>query len=237
MKEIQKANKIEDFIKKFSFKTDSILIFTEAFTHRSFLNENTGEIDRNNERLEFLGDAVLELIISLLLYSRFPDKKEGELTSFRSAIVKKETLAEVSKSIGLGNYIKMSKGEEITGGREKEYLLANTFEAVLGAIYITEGFEKSKSYIEKVLGKKIDEIVKNRLDINNKSLFQELSQAKFKITPVYKVLSESGPDHEKLFKIGVYLGKNKFGEGEGNSKQIAEDNAAKEGILKIKNDK
>jgi ribonuclease-3 len=183
--------------------------------------------------LEFLGDAVLELIISEYLYHTFPDRPEGELTSFRAATVKTDTLAEVAKELDYGSYLRMSHGEEATGGRSKDYLLANTFEAVLGAIYLDLGYDSCRKVIEKVLIPRIQGIVSHRLDIDAKTKFQEEAQARFKLTPIYNVIEEIGPDHDKRFIVGAYLGEKEYGRGEGASKQRAEEAAAKEALNQL----
>jgi ribonuclease-3 len=209
------------------FNEDSLL--ERALTHRSYLNENR-TVENSNERLEFLGDAVLELIVSEYLYSRYPNREEGDLTSFRSAIVRTESLAEASRELDYGKYLRMAKGEEESGGREKDYILANTFEAVLGAIYIDQGFNTCKELINRVLISKIDNIVKNRLDIDNKTKIQELAQAKFQLTPTYQVVEEHGPDHDKTFVVIVKIGEKTIGRGKGGSKQKAEEAAAEKGV-------
>jgi len=226
---------LSEYLENLGIHINNIKLFEEAFTHRSYLNEKRSDKNlSHNERLEFLGDAVLELIISEYLFKTFPNRPEGELTSFRAATVKTETLAEVARTIGYGNYLRMSNGEEATGGRDKDYLLANTFEAVLGALYLDKGYEESKIYISKILIPKIEEIVENRLDIDAKTKFQELAQELFKVTPTYKVEDESGPDHNKTFTMGVYIDLKKYGEGTGTSKQRAEDDAARKALRKIK---
>lgn len=207
-----------------------------ALTHRSFLNENK-EVSENNERLEFLGDAVLELIVSDYLFNNFTDRPEGELTSFRSALVKTESLAETAKNLEYGKYLRLSKGEEETGGREKDYLLANTFEAVLGAIYIDKGYDACKEFVHKVLLPKLNDIVENRLDIDSKTRIQELAQSTYKVTPIYEVVKEEGPDHDKTFTVVVKIDDKVIGQGTGSSKQRAEERAATEGVEYIKRNK
>lgn len=204
-----------------------------ALTHRSFLNESSNNDLEHNERFEFLGDAVLELIVSEYLFHEYPNRPEGELTSFRAAIVKTESLANASRELGLGEYLRMSKGEESTGGRDKDYLLANTFEAILGAIYTTAGYDECKKFVHTWLVPKIKEIVKHRLDIDSKTKFQEIAQRLFKYTPEYKLEKEEGPDHEKKFTMSVYVGPTKFGTGSGPSKQKAEEDAATKGLKRI----
>lgn len=203
-----------------------------AVTHRSFLNENRS-VPEHNERLEFLGDAVLELIVSDFLYRKYPDRAEGELTSFRSALVRTDSLAQTSRSLGLGDHLRLSRGEEESGGKDKDYLLANTFEAVLGAIYIDKGYEVCNKFVERVLLPNIEDIVKNRLDIDNKTRIQELAQSVYKSTPIYEVINEVGPDHDKTFTVVVKIDNRVFGEGTGSSKQRAEEQAAKVGIENI----
>jgi len=208
-----------------------IQLYKTALTHRSYINENLGKnITQHNERLEFLGDAVLELIITEYLFHKYPEFKEGELTSFRSATVKTTSLAETSKQLGLGNYLFLSRGEEKTGGRERPYILANTFEAFLGAIFLDQGLSFAKAFLEKYLIPKIENIIKNRSDIDSKSKLQELAQDQMGITPQYFLISEEGPDHDKLFKMSVKIGTKTFGTGEGHNKQEAESNAAQEAI-------
>lgn len=220
---------IQGLAKSLNVKFHNIRLLETALTHRSYLNENRN-IKEHNERLEFLGDAVLELLVTQYLFDHCPDKAEGELTSFRSASVKTDTLAEISRSLKFGQYLLMSKGEERTGGRDKDYLLANTFEAVLGALYLDQGISTCKKFLEKVLFPKVDTIIKNRLDIDPKTQFQERAQELYKETPSYKVIKESGPDHEKTFVVGVFINKKKFGEGRGNSKQKAEEEAAQKAL-------
>lgn len=214
------------------FKNKSLL--NTALTHRSYLNEHRS-VSENNERLEFLGDAVLELIVSDFLYITYPDRPEGELTSFRSALVRTDSLASSAKDLGIGKYLNMSRGEEESGGRDKDYLLANTFEAILGAIYLDHGYDSCKEFVSKTLFPKLDNIVKHRLDIDNKTKMQELSQSVFKLTPTYEVIKEEGPDHNKIFTVVIKLDEKIVGKGEGASKQKAEEQAASEGIKYIEN--
>jgi ribonuclease-3 len=223
---------IEELTKELNIKFNDISLLERALTHRSYLNENR-DIDKNNERLEFLGDAVLELIISKHLYENYPNHPEGDLTSFRSAIVRTESLAEASRELGYGKYLRLAKGEEETGGRDKDYILANTFEAVLGAIFIDQGLEPCKDLVYRILVPKIDNIVKNRLDIDSKTKIQEMAQAKFKLTPTYEVVEENGPDHDKEFMVAVKIGDKIIGRGKGGSKQKAEESAATEGLKYI----
>lgn len=222
----------EELAKKLKLQFNNIELLERALTHRSYLNENRS-VDKSNERLEFLGDAVLELIISDYLYREYSNRPEGELTSFRSAIVRTESLAKASREMGYGKYLRMAKGEEESGGRDKDYILANTFEAVLGAIYIDQGYEPCKELVTRILISKIDNIVENRLDIDSKTKIQEVAQSKFGKTPTYIVLKEHGPDHNKKFVVGVKIGNKVIGKGRGASKQKAEEAAAQKGLKYI----
>ncbi len=225
---------MNDFEKIIGIEFKNKELLKRSLTHRSFLNENKDENLKNNERLEFLGDAVLELVVSEHLFHTYPERPEGELTSFRAAVVKTDNLAMISKELGVGNYLLMSKGEEITGGREKDYLLANTFEAVLGAIYLDQGYKVAKDFLAQHLIPQIETIVKYRLDIDAKTELQEKTQKIFKTTPTYKVIQEKGPDHDKVFTVIVTIKGKKYGEGIGVTKQKAEDAAAVQALKKIK---
>lgn len=207
-----------------------------ALTHRSYVNEHR-DVHEHNERLEFLGDAVLELITSDYLFKTYPDRPEGDLTSFRAALVRTESLAESAKEIGVGENMRLSKGEEDTGGRTKNYLLANALEAIIGAIYLDQGYESARDFVTIHLLKKLTDIVENRLDIDCKTKIQEIAQAKYKVTPSYEVVEEKGPDHEKEFTVIVKINEKEIGRGIGASKQKAEENAACSGIEYIENDK
>jgi ribonuclease-3 len=232
-----RINELKDLAQKINITFSDLNTFDIALTHRSYINESESEQSVHNERLEFLGDAVLELISSEYLFKEYPNRPEGELTSFRSAAVRTESLAEIARELGFGDFLRMSKGEAQTGGRNKDYLLANCFEAVIGSIYIDQGMEKAKDFIFRYLIVKIPAIVENRLDIDNKSKFQEIAQAILKQTPHYKVLKEDGPDHEKQFTVGIFVNEEPFGEGTGASKQKAEENAAKDALEKCLLDK
>jgi len=210
------------------FKNPELLI--TALTHRSFLNEHHDTYLHNNERLEFLGDAVLELITTEYLFKTYPDRSEGELTSFRSALVKTSSLSETSLSLGIGEFIQMSKGEEVTGGRNRPYILANTFESILGAIYLDQGYQASTNFVTTKLLPKISKIIEDRLDIDPKSKLQEISQEVLNCTPVDELLASSGPDHNKDFLMAVKISNRVFGEGRGKSKQDAEQNAAQKAL-------
>lgn len=208
-----------------NFKDKNLLKI--AFIHRSYLNEHSEEKLPHNERLEFLGDAVLGLVVSEHLYKSYPDHPEGDLTNFRSSLVNAKTLSRAASNLSLGKYLFLSKGEEATGGRERQYILANTFEALIGAIYLDGGLDTCETFVQKYLLSYLPEIIEKRLYKDYKSLLQEKAQETLGLTPVYKLLEEKGPDHAKTFTIAVFLGRKKEAIGTGNSKQSAEQEAAK----------
>lgn len=215
-----------------TFKDKDLL--DSAFVHKSYMNEYHGkEKKEDNERLEFLGDAVLELVVTEYLYKAYPHKSEGDLTNWRSALVKGKHLAEVAKDLKLGNYLYLSKGEEKSGGRKKNYILANTLEALIGALYLDKGYRITHGFISSVILKRLEQILEEGLHIDAKSHFQELTQEKVGVTPEYKLISESGPDHAKKFVMAVFIGDKKAGEGQGSSKQKAEEDAARKALIDI----
>jgi ribonuclease-3 len=214
-----------------SFKNKNLLI--QAFCHRSYLNENPDFYLDHNERLEFLGDAVLELVVTEYLYKNYPKKAEGELTNWRAALVNAKMLSETAKELGFNDFLLLSRGETKELGKARQYILANTFESLIGAFYLDQGYKTCQNLIEKKLIVKLSDIIKKGLFKDAKSLFQEEAQEKTGITPVYKVLKEWGPDHAKHFIIGVFLNKKLVAKGEGSSKQEAEEKAA-ENALKLK---
>src|SRR3989344_3230956 len=211
-----------------SFKDEGLL--TQAFIHRSYINENKQLGFEHNERLEFLGDAVLELVITDYLFNKYKDKAEGELTAYRSALVNADTCASIAINLGMGDYLLLSKGESKDTGRARQYILANALEALIGAIYIDQDYEQARNFIEKNFIPKIDDIISAKSFIDSKSLFQEKAQEFDGITPMYKTIKETGPDHEKKFTVGVYVGKDLIASGEGVSKQEAEQSAALEAL-------
>lgn len=211
------------------FKNKTLL--KQAFTHRSYINENRGLKLEHNERLEFLGDAVLELVITDYLYESFKDANEGELTSLRSALVNADTCGLVAQRLGANDFLLLSRGESKDNGRARQYILANTFEAIIGALYLDQGYDVVKNFIIVHMVPLVTNILKRGVWIDAKSLFQEKAQEHLNITPVYKTISESGPDHDKHFTVGVYIGGKLYGEGEGQSKQDAEQEAAKDALL------
>ncbi|MBI2582954.1 ribonuclease III [Candidatus Azambacteria bacterium] len=212
-----------------SFKKKELL--EQALVHRSYLNENPGYRLDQNERLEFLGDAVLELVTTEHLYERFPEKPEGELTNLRAALVNAEMLGEVAIELGLNDYLLLSRGEAKDTGRGRQYILANAFEAVIGAIYLDQGYAASREFVTReLLEKKLDQVLATKAYRDPKSHFQEEAQERAGITPTYEVLQEWGPDHAKNFRVGVFLGAEKVAEGVGPSKQEAQEVAAREAL-------
>lgn len=213
-----------------TFKDKKIL--TIAFTHRSYLNENPNTGLEHNERLEFLGDAVLELIVTDFLYSKYKDEPEGMLTSYRAALVNATIIAEIALSLGMNDFLLLSKGEAKDTGKARQYILANTFEALLGAIYLDQGYETAEKFVKTYLLPRVDEIVSKKLWRDSKSLVQEMAQEHVGVTPSYKVIQESGPDHDKHFVIGIFFGTEQIAEGKGKSKQEGEQQAAEAALIK-----
>ena len=211
-----------------TFKDKALL--KQAFTHRSYINENRDSHLAHNERLEFLGDAVLELVITDYLYGRLKDSSEGELTSLRSALVNADTCAAVAQTLGANDFLLLSKGEAKDNGRARQYILANTLEALIGAIYIDQGYEVAKKFILAHVAPLTEDILKGGAWIDAKSLFQEKAQEHIGLTPAYKTVRESGPDHDKHFTVSVSVGNDVYGEGEGKSKQDAEQEAARDAL-------
>lgn len=203
-----------------------ITLLRQAFTHRSYLNEHR-EVEGHNERLEFLGDAVLELIVTHFLYEKFGDASEGDLTAYRAALVNAQTLSDVATAIGMNDYLLLSRGEAKDNGRARGVLLANAFEALVGALYLDQGYAATREFVVKHVLSKLDEIMRKRLWQDPKSTLQEKTQEREGVTPSYAVIHETGPDHDKHFVVGVYLGNTLQAEGEGKSKQEAEQDAAR----------
>jgi len=213
---------------KVSFNNKELL--QQAFTHRSFINEHKGTDRTHNERLEFLGDAVLELVVTDYLFKTFTANQEGDLTAYRSSLVNSDILASISTKLGFDEYLLLSKGETKDKGRARTYILANTFEAFVGALYIDQGYEAANSFILEHLVPNIGDIISKRLFIDAKSQFQAKAQEFVAVTPTYKSIKETGPDHDKHFTIGVYIGKEQILTGEGKSKQDAEQDAARKAL-------
>jgi ribonuclease-3 len=213
------------------FKNENLL--KQAFVHRSYLNENPAFELGHNERLEFMGDAVLELIVTEYLYQNYPDLAEGEMTNLRAALVNASMLSQIADRLGFNEYLFLSKGEVKENGRGRQYILANTLEALTGALYLDQGYRSCQNFINDKLIPELKKIIEKKLWRDAKSLFQEAAQERIGITPTYEVLSESGPDHAKKFVVGVYLGEELVAQGDGSSKNEAQQQAAENG-LKIK---
>lgn len=227
MSDVNNFSKFEEKI-GLNFKDKSLL--RQAFIHRSYLNENPSLALKHNERLEFLGDAVLEMAVTDHLYYKYPKKTEGEMTALRAALVNSNTLSEVAGDLDINKFMLLSKGEAKSAGKAKQYILANALEALIGAIYLDNGYAAAFSFLEKNIFPKIKEVIEKKLWIDAKSLFQEKAQEVAEITPIYKVTSEFGPDHEKQFVVGVFLNDEMVAEGKGASKQEAEQDAAKNAL-------
>ena len=211
------------------FKNKDLL--RQALIHRSWLNENPNSGFENNERLEFLGDAVLELAVTEYLYKNYPNP-EGELTNWRAALVNYQNLGDIGSNLGLNDFLMLSKGEAKDGGRARQVILANTMEALIGALYLDQGYKAVAEFVASQILSGLENIIKNKLYKDAKSLFQEKSQDRFGITPTYRVLSETGPDHDKVFEVGVFLNEELVGQGAGASKQEAEQKAAEDALQK-----
>ena len=211
---------------KLGLSFNDLGLLTEALTHRSYLNENRTTSGNHNERLEFLGDAVLELAVTHFLFTKFPNKPEGDLTAYRAALVNTYSLAETAEGLGVNDMLLLSKGEKKDIGRARQIILANAFEAILGAIYLDQGFDAAEQFVARTLYPKIDHVLKNRTWQDAKSQFQEVAQDKRSVTPTYRTISETGPDHDKQFTVGVFLAEREVARGDGKSKQEAEQAAA-----------
>ncbi|MDO8585189.1 MAG: ribonuclease III [bacterium] len=210
------------------FKKPAFL--AEALTHRSYLNEHPGEITSHNERLEFLGDAVLELGITEELYGRFPQYEEGTLTSLRAALVNYQMLAVIARSLDVERYLRLSRGEAKDTGRAREVILANAMESIIGAIYCDGGYASAKAFIVRAVAPRLTEVLEKSLYKDPKSSLQEKIQAERKLTPTYRVLEEKGPDHDRVFVVGVYFGSELIAKGSGQSKQDGEVEAARNAL-------
>lgn len=216
----------QDFAReKLGFEFDNIELLLTAFTHRSYVNEHKKSTKEHNERLEFLGDAVLEMSVTNHLYTKFSEP-EGILTSWRSALVRTESISDAGKKLGYEPLIRMSRGERQGSDRARAQILANAFEALIGAMYLDKGYEVADAFIEKHISSKLKGILEEESWRDPKSHLQEVSQSVDNLTPQYRVLEEIGPDHEKVFRLGVYVGDNLMGIGEGPSKQVAQQQAA-----------
>lgn len=225
-------NDFEGLLKLLNLKFKNPALLKQAFLHRSYLNEVKIQMP-SNERLEFLGDSVLSLVISNHLYNLREQDTEGELTNLRAHIVKTKSLAEAARELKLGDYLSLSKGEELSGGRENPQLLANTYEALLGSIFLDQGLEKTREIIYNTLLILFEKELKMGPPKDAKSSLQEVVQQKFKQSPHYKILQTSGPDHAKQFTVAVYIGGKEMGKGTGNSKQVAEEQSARQALQSI----
>lgn len=219
------------FEQKIGFTFEDKELLERAFTHRSYLNENKGAKQKeHNERLEFLGDAVLELVVTEFLFAKYPTEPEGVLTAYRAALVNTQSIADAATQLGMNDHLLLSRGEARDTGRARSSILANTFEALIGALYLDKGYEAAQQFIAEHLFYKADEIVAKKLWQDAKSRFQETAQEKFGQTPHYELVSQTGPDHDKHFVMGVFLGEEQIATGEGKSKQEAEQRAAEAAI-------
>ena len=211
-----------------AFKDKNLL--EQAFTHRSYLNENRTPGREHNERLEFLGDAILELVVTEFLFAKYPEKPEGDLTAYRAALVNTQSISDAATTLGMNDFLLLSRGESRDTGRARQIILANAFEALIGAIYLDAGYGEAKDFIANQLFHKTDDVVEKRLWQDAKSRLQEIAQEKFGITPSYQLLDQTGPDHDKQFVVGAYIGQEKVANGEGRSKQEAEQDAAQKAL-------
>jgi len=225
------VNNLSKLELKIGVKFDNQDLLRQALVHRSYLNENPDFSLEDNERLEFLGDAVLEIVVTEYLYRNYPNP-EGELTNWRAALVNAKMLSGKADHLGVNDYLLLSRGEDKDKGRARQYILANAFEALVGAIFLDQGYEKVSRFIKREILKELPQIIKQKLYQDPKSSFQEEAQDKFGLTPVYKVVKEWGPDHAKQFTVGVYLDQELVAEGQGVSKQEAQEKAAEAALRK-----
>lgn len=212
-------------------------LLRRALVHRSYLNEHPGFPLEDNERLEFLGDAVLDFVTGEYLYHRFPELAEGPLTSLRSVLVRRETLARFAQQIGLGQHLYLGHGEAVSGGRERPAILCAAFEALVGALYLDRGLDPVVKLVEPLIGPEVDRTVRDDLDKDHKSRLQELAQSQLRHTPRYSTVRESGPDHAKTFTVEVSIGGRVFGQGQGRSKRQAAQYAAQQALERISADR
>jgi ribonuclease-3 len=220
---------LRDFQESIGIQFNDVTLLERAFIHRSYLNEHPKLGLEHNERLEFLGDAVLELVVTDYLYRHYQNP-EGDLTNWRSALVKTESLSAVAKEVGLAQFLKLSRGEAKGNDRSRALISANAVEALIGAIYLDLGYESARGFITRNIIAQLPHILKVGSWVDPKSKFQEMAQERDGLTPNYKVLEEAGPDHDKIFVVGVYVGTKMCGKGRGSSKQAAQQAAAEEGL-------
>ena len=231
---MQTNSNYSQLLQNLNIKLSNTELLTQAFTHKSYVNEVSGHKISSNERLEFLGDAILELVVTKQLFLDFPDKEEGELTPIRSALVRGKNLSKIARTLNLGQYLLLSNGEFKTNGQDKGYIIANLVEALIGAIYLDQGLDAASDFIMRFVYSTLPEIMEEKSYIDSKTRFQEIAQEKLNITPTYKLENSFGPDHSKKFTMGVYIEAEKIAEGQGSSKQKAEQDAAFN-ALKAKN--
>ncbi len=230
-----RSKDLKDLQKNLGVKFNNEDLLRQALVHRSYLNENPDFVVGHNERLEFLGDAVLELVVTEFLYLKFTDRPEGDLTSWRASLVNSKMLYEITPALGIEEFLYLSKGESRDKNKKsRQFILADAVEAIIGAIYLDQGIEAAKKFIVNNVISQLDKILKNQTFIDPKSYFQEKSQELKGITPHYEILKEEGPDHDKIFTVGLYLDEELVCEGEGSSKQEAQVQAAANGIKKLK---
>jgi ribonuclease-3 len=225
-------NPLNEFQDRIGIKFNDISLLERAFIHRSYLNEHPKLGLEHNERIEFLGDAVLELVVTDFLYRNYPNP-EGDLTNWRSALVKTESLAAVAEKLQIAEYFKLSRGESKGNARSHALISANAVEAIIGATYLDQGYDVAKRFITEHIISRLEEILETGTWMDPKSKFQELAQERFGLTPGYRVMDESGPDHDKTFTIGVYVGDTLYGKGSGSSKQAGQQEAAAAALKKL----
>lgn len=223
---------LHDFQAKLGFTFKDTSLLERAFIHRSYLNEHPKLGLEHNERIEFLGDAVLELVVTDFLYRTYPNP-EGDLTNWRSALVKTESLAAVAGELGIAEFFKLSRGEAKGNARSHALISANAVEALIGAMYLDQGYDTAKDFITKHIISRLEHILASGAWLDPKSRFQELAQERFGLTPSYKVIEEAGPDHDKVFTIGAYIGDTLYGKGSGSSKQAGQQEAATSALKRL----
>ncbi len=226
---------LEDFQRQINISFNNPALLEQAFIHRTYLNEHPKLGLEHNERLEFLGDAVLELVVTDFLYRNFPNP-EGDLTNWRSALVKTESLASVAEKLNISPYFKLSRGESKGNARSHNLISANAIEAIIGAIYLDQGYDGAKTFITEQIISTLTQILAEGTWMDPKSKFQELAQNQYGLTPNYRVMEEAGPDHDKIFTVGVYVGDRLFGQGNGSSKQAAQQVAAAAALETVEKD-
>lgn len=222
----------KEFEKILGIKFKDKVLLQRAFTHRSFINENPKSGLLHNERFEFLGDAVIELVVTDYLFNKYPDSTEGELTAYRSALVNANVMSEVAGALKMNDFLLLSKGESRDTGRARQTILANTYESFVGALYLDRGYKQCEKFVLETLVPRIEEIIAKKSWKDPKSRVQEEAQEKVGLTPSYRVIAENGPDHDKHFTIGIFFGEQKIAEGKGRSKQEAQQAAAQAALDK-----